>query len=279
VAETVCSSIEISARHRVAHRYRNNISRHRRLVSLTFGMLLLPAAGPGLARAASNTDVPSKKTPEAIEDAGARLFPAVERTLSPGDSGRIDPRVLRLAVDSTSCALSRGVMARRPGTLTLIDYSRPSTEPRLWVIDLETGNVLFEELVAHGAGSGGNLATQFSNDPDSHQSSLGLFATEGTYVGKHGYSLRLNGLESGVNDRARERAIVMHGADYVNADIAASLGRLGRSWGCPALRPAIVRRVIDRIKDGNVVFAYYPDQAWLASSPFLTSCAATPSQA
>jgi hypothetical protein len=187
----------------------------------------------------------------------------------------IDPNVLKLAMQATACATQQGVV-KRPPTLTVIDYSRPSTKPRLWVLDLTTGKVLFEELVAHGQGSGDNLATKFSDAPDSHQSSLGLFLTEETYTGKHGYSLRLEGLENGVNSRARERAIVVHAAEYVSAATVSALGRLGRSWGCPALGRDVARRVIDTIKAGSLIFSYYPDQEWLSGSKFLSSgCGAT----
>jgi hypothetical protein len=182
----------------------------------------------------------------------------------------IDPKVLRLALQATTCATQQGAVARRPATMTVIDYSRPSTRPRLWVVDLKSGDVLFEELVAHGQGSGGDLATQFSDLPDSHQSSLGLFVTEETYTGKHGYSLRLQGLENGVNSRARERAIVVHAADYVSKASVGTLGRLGRSWGCPALGPNVAKRVIDTIKGGSVIFSYYPDKTWLSGSKFLS---------
>ena len=137
-------------------------------------------------------------------------------------------------------------------------------------MDLATGDVLFEELVAHGQGSGDDLATKFSDEPDSHQSSLGLFLTEETYTGKHGYSLRLQGLEDGVNSRARERAIVVHAAAYVSADTVSTLGRLGRSWGCPALGPNVATRVIDTIKGGSLIFSYYPDKSWLSGSKFLS---------
>src|SRR4029079_10009056 len=122
-----------------------------------------------------------------------------------------------------------------PPTLTLIDYSKPSTEPRLWVFDLASGEILFTELVAHGKNTGENLAQHFSDDMNSRQSSIGLFRTADTYTGNNGYSLRLDGLEPGFNAHARERAIVMHGAPYVNESMAASQGRIGRSWGCPAL--------------------------------------------
>ncbi len=176
--------------------------------------------------------------------------------------------VLRLALEAASSAESRGLV-RRNDLITVIDYSIPSTEPRLFVFDLSKNKLLFRELVAHGKNSGGNVPTHFSNTPESRQSSLGLFVTGSTYVGGNGYSLRLDGLEEGVNDRARARAIVMHGADYVNEWIGQSLGRLGRSWGCPAVRKAISRKLIDRIKGGSPVFAYYPDDHWLSQSAFL----------
>jgi L,D-transpeptidase-like protein len=183
----------------------------------------------------------------------------------------IDRRVLTLALGAAQCAIGSGAVGSPP-TLTIIDYSKPSTEPRLWVLDLRTRQLAYEELVAHGQGSGGNLPTKFSNDPDSHQTSIGLFVTEGTYVGRNGYSLRLNGLERGFNDRAKERAIVMHGAPYVNDAIGKSLGRLGRSHGCPAVREPIARELIDHVKGGSLVFSYYPDTDWLAASTFLNGC-------
>jgi hypothetical protein len=157
-------------------------------------------------------------------------------------------------------------------TLTVIDYSRPSSEPRLFVLDLAQRALRHQELVAHGRGSGEHLATRFSNQPGSLQSSLGLFVTLGTYVGRHGRSLRLLGLEPGFNDRAEERAIVMHGAEYVSAAFAQLHGRLGRSLGCPALALDVAPRVIDAIRGGSALFAYYPDTAWLRGSRFLGSC-------
>jgi len=188
------------------------------------------------------------------------------------DAPHLNPNVLQLALNATGCAVVGGA-ADLPRTLTVIDYSRASTKPRFWVIDLVTREVLFEELVAHGSGSGDNFATRFSNDADSHQSSLGLFVAEDAYTGKNGYSLRLRGLEPS-NDRALERAIVIHGAPYVSHQSAATLGRLGRSWGCPALRPDVAAEIIDRVKGGGLIFAYYPDKTWLGESPFIGGCAA-----
>lgn len=181
------------------------------------------------------------------------------------------PQALTLALEARDCAAELGA-APRSARLAVVDYSRPSTERRLWLFDLQGQRLLHAEYVAHGRGSGGNLAHDFSNVEGSHQSSLGLFLTEGTYTGGNGYSLLLDGLEPGINDRARERRIVMHGADYVNPLQALRQGRLGRSLGCPALRPQVARAVIDELKGGQLLFAYYPDPAWLARSPYL-SCA------
>jgi hypothetical protein len=170
-------------------------------------------------------------------------------------------------------AVSSGAVSRSD-VLTVIDYSRPSTEPRLFVIDVPAGRVAFAELVAHGRESGENATDRFSNASGSRMTSLGAFRAAEVYRGQHGLSLRLDGLEPGFNDRARERAIVMHGAAYVGAESIAALGRLGRSWGCPAVRPAIAKTLIDTIKDGSLVVAYYPDADWLARSTYLNARAA-----
>jgi hypothetical protein len=192
------------------------------------------------------------------------------------------PATLHTLVPSTShAALEAGLAAYRRAVassrvprseiLTVIDYSRPSTEPRLFVIDVAARRLLHVERVAHGKGSGENATERFSNASGSHMTSLGVFRAAETYTGQHGLSLRLDGLEPGFNDRARERAIVMHGAAYVNDAIVAAQGRLGRSWGCPAVRPAIAKKLIDTIKDGSLVVAYYPDSDWLARSEYLNA--------
>jgi L,D-transpeptidase catalytic domain len=185
--------------------------------------------------------------------------------------GGVDRDVFELALGATRCAIKSGDVTD-PATLTVIDYSRPSTADRLWVYDLRARKLIYKELVAHGQGSGENFATLFSNAPDTHRTSIGLFVTEDTYVGRNGYSLRLNGLDDGFNDRARERAIVMHGAPYVNTSLIRTRGRLGRSWGCPALRESIAREVIDTVKGGSLVFSYFPDTNWLKSSKYLSGC-------
>jgi hypothetical protein len=178
-----------------------------------------------------------------------------------------DPQVLKLAAEALNCATEAGMPAS--SRLAVIDYSRVSAVPRLWVFDLERKRLLFEELVAHGRNSGEKFAHSFSNQLGSLQTSLGLFRTLDTYNGSNGYSLRMEGLEPGFNDRAMERAIVMHGAPYVSGALAKKQGRVGRSWGCPAVRNGIARRMIDTLKGGQFVFSYYPDQRWLNSSTYL----------
>ena len=174
---------------------------------------------------------------------------------------------VRMALTATECAVAHGQPPAE--RLAVIDYSRASTEPRLWVFDLASNKLLFRELVAHGQGTGENMAHNFSNKDGSHQTSLGLFRTADTYNGKNGYSLRMQGLEPGTNDAAMSRAIVMHGAPYVNVKMAQQKGRLGRSWGCPAVRPEVAKQVIDSLKNGQMIFSYYPDSNWLAKSPFI----------
>ncbi|MGV8942776.1 murein L,D-transpeptidase catalytic domain family protein [Thermomonas sp.] len=173
-----------------------------------------------------------------------------------------DPGVLALALEARSCAVRNGD-ADAEARLAVIDYSRPSTERRLWVFDMSQERLLHQEYVAHGSGSGDNFAKHFSNNEGSYQTSLGLFRTAETYTGKNGYSLRMDGLDPGFNDNARPRAIVMHGAWYANPDLIRTQGRLGRSQGCPALREQVAKVVIDELKQRNLVFAYADDAAWL----------------
>jgi hypothetical protein len=130
--------------------------------------------------------------------------------------------------------------------------------------------VVHHELVAHGERSGDNLAVAFSNEIGSHQSSLGLFRTDEVYFGRFGYSLRLSGLEPGVNDNARERAIVVHGLADVSKAAATRWGTIGRSWGCPALPVEASAKIIDTIAGGSAIFAYYPDPGWLQASRYLS---------
>lgn len=142
--------------------------------------------------------------------------------------------------------------------LTIVDYSLPSTEKRLWIIDTKENKIVMNSLVAHGKNSGENYATSFSNKNESNKSSLGFFVTGETYIGKHGLSLRLDGLERGVNDGARDRSIVMHAADYVTETFAKVHHRLGLSHGCPALPPSLSNKIIATIKGKSCLFVYHP---------------------
>ncbi|MGH8078702.1 MAG: murein L,D-transpeptidase catalytic domain family protein [Lysobacter sp.] len=209
---------------------------------------------------------PSPPRPEPASAAPAHPFAPVQQMLAQAPG--LDPAVLQLALNAQQCAVARGA-AKAPDRLAVIDYTLPSTEPRLWIFDLRNAKLLFAEHVAHGKHSGENLTNRFSNLEGSLQSSLGLFTAGETYQGENGYSLRMDGLEPGVNDRARERLLVMHGADYVDPQQARRQGRLGRSWGCPAVRRAVAHELIDSLKEGQLVFAYYPDSNWLSSSRFL----------
>ena len=152
---------------------------------------------------------------------------------------------------------------------TIIDYSRPSTAKRLYVIDFTKNAIVFKSYVAHGKNSGMNHAESFSNRISSHESSLGFYITGSTYNGKHGYSLRLKGIEEKINDNAMKRAIVMHSANYVSEHFIESYGRLGRSFGCPAVPVENHRFLIDLIKNNTCLFIYYPDINYLSGSRYL----------
>jgi hypothetical protein len=153
--------------------------------------------------------------------------------------------------------------------LTIIDFSKPSSEKRFYTIDLEEAQVKYHSYVAHGRNTGENLATTFSNNRHSNQSSMGFYVTGETYVGSKGYSLRLDGMDKNYNDQIRNRAVVIHEADYVSESWIKRYGRLGRSQGCPALPTEISREVIDSIKEKTAVFAYFPDDNYLTSSRYL----------
>lgn len=154
--------------------------------------------------------------------------------------------------------------------ITIIDYSKPSVTERLFVIDLASKSVLYRSLVAHGKNSGENEALSFSNDDGSLKSCLGFFITSSTYKGKNGYSLRLDGIEKGINDNARQRAIVIHGAAYVSNSYISLYGRPGRSWGCPVLPLSVSKEIIDTISDGSCLFIYGDDPSYLKTSAIVS---------
>lgn len=150
--------------------------------------------------------------------------------------------------------------------ITLIDFRKSANEKRLWVIDLKEKKVLFHSLVAHGRNSGDVFASKFSNQHESNQSSLGFYITGSTYIGKHGISLKLHGVEKGINDQAEARAVVMHGAEYVSEAYIKRVGRLGRSFGCPAVPMAIHKEMVTELAGGTCLFIFYPDQNYLSAT-------------
>lgn len=229
-------------------------------------LVTAPAAAPAVTAPATRASAAVAAMPEpappvaAAEPAADALVDRLAALAPKADRG-----VLALAVAARECAVASGEV-EADSRLAVIDYSLPSTARRLWVFDVEGGKLLHHELVAHGRGSGDNYATSFSNRDGSHQTSLGLFRTAETYIGGNGYSLRLDGMDPGLNDNARARAIVMHGAWYVDPSTAAKQGRLGRSYGCPALRQQVARVVIDELKERNLLFSYADSAALLDRS-------------
>lgn len=179
----------------------------------------------------------------------------------------LDPQILKLALTAYANAHRLGLDSRE--ILTVIDYHDPDYEKRLWVFDLKDNDLLFNTYVAHGQGSGNVYADRFSDDAQTHESSIGLYETENTYYGHKGLSLRLDGLDKGFNDNALAREIVMHGAWYVQPQFATEYGRIGNSWGCPAVPVAQAAPIINTIKGGTLIFAYAPEWSWLHSSRYL----------
>lgn len=155
--------------------------------------------------------------------------------------------------------------------LSVIDFTLPSTEKRMVILDMQNRKVLFHTIVSHGRNSGEKYAVSFSNRHGSFQSSLGFYSTANTYQGGNGYSLVLEGLEKGINDQAKARAVVIHGADYVSNDIIKNTGRLGRSYGCPALPRQLTKPIINSIKNGTLLYIYAKDKSYLAQTKIINT--------
>lgn len=177
----------------------------------------------------------------------------------PGDT------VFELALKGYRELNESGVLSK-PSLMTIIDFSLPSEEERMWIVDLNSREILHTSLVAHGRNSGERFAEYFSNVSGSYTSSLGFYVTGETYHGKHGLSLYLDGMEPGINDAARDRAIVMHSADYATREFAETHGRLGRSLGCPSIPPEDHEEIIEILAGGSCLFIYAPDEEYLTKS-------------
>lgn len=180
----------------------------------------------------------------------------------------LDKRVLELAMKGFDKLMKKGLL-NGDSILSIVDFSQSSREKRLYVIDLKNYSLLFNTRVAHGRNSGMDYAKWFSNNPSSNKSSLGFYVTQNTYNGDNGFSLRLQGIERGINDRALRRNIVIHGADYAEEDFISLRGHLGRSFGCPAIPMNEHKEIIEAIKDGTCLFIYSPDKRYLKYSKIL----------
>lgn len=180
----------------------------------------------------------------------------------------LNEAVFNYAIEGYLQLLQSGKL-KNPDALSIIDFSMPSTTKRLFIVDVVHGKLLFNTYVAHGRNSGLQTANSFSNSPESFKSSLGFYTTETTYEGKHGYSLRLEGLEKGFNDNAMSRGIVMHAANYVDERIAKAQGYIGRSLGCPAVPEKLHTAIISSIANGTCLFMYANDKNYLKHSTYL----------
>lgn len=182
------------------------------------------------------------------------------------EAPKLNPKVLKLALTAYNKASSNGAV-HKP-ILTVIDYSLSSSKQRMWVFDLKKQTLLYNTFVAHGKNSGAAIPSHFSNKNSSKATSLGTYVTHDTYIGSNGLSLNLEGLEKGFNDNAYARRVVIHGAWYVEPSFIKQAGQAGRSWGCPSIAKSIAKPVINLLKGGSVVFAYYPDKNYLSHTHY-----------
>lgn len=241
-----------------------------------FGLVVLltvaVTAGPSYLAGASDNigdgSTVEQADPLAIYSPAA-VLPAADRVLLRLD-GNSKPatQVFRHAYIGYQQLLKEGALTNTR-YLTVVDFSLPSTEKRMWVIDLVEDRVAFHTFTAHGVNSGALYADDFSNRIGSFQSSLGFYVAAETYTGKHGLSLKLDGMEPGFNDKARDRAVVLHGADYATADFVHRNGRLGRSRGCPAVPNAVSKQIANTISGGSCLFIYHPSDHYLKRSRLL----------
>lgn len=230
-------------------------------------MLHLPFAFSGTKVFKANS-IPSNTTTSSastLSFSSAKIYDSLQLNLS-----GLSEQAFTSAIKGYEYLKQKGKIGNE-NILSIADFSSPSSKKRFFVIDLKNFKVLFNTYVAHGQNSGAAMATQFSNTPESLQSSLGFFTTSSTYNGKNGYSMHLKGMEDGINDKAEERAIVMHGAPYINENIINDRGYIGRSWGCPAVPEKLNKPIIDKIKNGSCLFIYSKNSRYQQTSKILNS--------
>ena len=245
------------------------------IAALTFIYISLPEAAPlqenamclipqenqfmesALSSAKGEQDYPNTAIPSLFEIKAMLL----------DKNANLSPDVINKVLTTLECA--ENYLVHPYTNLTIIDFSLPSNEKRLWVFSLMDKKLLFNTYVSHGIKSGTLFSDSFSNQYNSKSSSIGIYQTEKSYIGRHGLSLQLEGLDSGYNDRAASRAIVMHGGWYVDEPFIKKYGRAGRSWGCPAIPSSLTEPIINTIKEDSLFVAYYPDDRWFVKSKFL----------
>lgn len=234
------------------------------LVFLLLGSTVL-AMMSGMAPAKTVTPVVADTTETIVKES---IFAGLYDSLDL-DSMELSREAYTFALKGYENLLAQGAIAKQD-VLSIVDFSLPSSKKRLFIVNLHTGKLLFNTYVSHGRNSGKEQATKFSNDINSFQSSLGFYLTGKTYKGEHGFSLRLAGLEKGINDNATDRGIVIHAANYVNEKMAQQRGYIGRSLGCPAVPVKLHKPIIEAIKEGSCLFLYSPDSSYTAKSVMMT---------
>jgi hypothetical protein len=232
-------------------------------------LLLIPAFATVLFAGAKTSVTEKEKTTETVVVTTVNPVSALFQQIDFSNAEPLNPEVFAKAYIGYLNLKAANKLNAGKNILTVSDYSLSANKKRMWIIDLDSRKVLINTYVAHGQGTGEEYAQHFSNREGSHQSSMGFYVTGGTYVGKHGNSLHLHGMDEGYNSAAYERAIVVHGAGYVSADFIAGTGRLGRSWGCPAVSNELADTVIETIKDGTCMFIYYPEKKYMETCQWL----------
>lgn len=218
----------------------------------------------------SSADTPVESpSSTAASSSKEEYIKAIYESFDFAKAGNLKYEVFEKAMTGYLNLRAAGKLNNKRPILTIVDFTKSSSQYRMWILDLEKKKVLINHYVAHGQGTGDEFARAFSNQNESHQSSLGFYVTGDTYVGQHGNSLRLHGMDAGFNNAAYDRAIVVHGAAYVCKEFVQSQGRIGRSWGCPAVSNQLAPQIIDAIRGGTAMFLYYPQKQYLASSVWL----------
>lgn len=232
-------------------------------LSVLTSSAMIHLSASAIGNEAPAASVASSTTTKAVSSDVDDYICAIYSQIDFSKGQKLNPEVFNKAMRGYLNLQGAGKLNNDKQILSVVDFTKSSTQNRLWIIDLKAKKVVYNTYVAHGQGSGEDFATNFSNQDGTHASSLGFYVTADTYIGQHGNSLRLNGMDNDFNDAALSRGIVVHAADYVSQSNIAGQGRLGRSWGCPAVAPELAQPIINIIKGGTCLFIYYPQPKYL----------------